>query len=414
MLLLVAISMTALMALAALAVDGGLMQRQKRLTEIAADAAAHAAAIEIYRGRTDSVIATARSEATRNGYTDGVGGIVVTVTYPATTGSYTGSNFVNVVVQDTLRTLLSGVMGRRSVVINARSTGGVTGTTQSCISTLDGTIRDALEVDAGAVVNATGCSVTVNSNDSEALRVSGATLNAGSISVTGGYFISGNVTPNPPTTGAPVATDPMATNVSLNVSDTSGACRASYGLFKVTTDMVLDPGIYCGGIQVSKSTGIARLNPGLYVIKGGGLEVASGGSVLSNGSVNIVNLNAPAADGGASKFDVINLASASVVNLTAISTGNLAGILFYTPRNQGVTGHVQLNRIHSGAAVTLNGSFYFPDQQMYFGSGGALTINGGLVAALIHFASDAVVNISGYSGGGGGGVYSLRRASIVE
>jgi hypothetical protein len=411
-LILVAMSMLTIMGLLALAVDGGVMQRQKRLIQAAADAAAQAGALEIYNSRTDSVIASARSEATRNGYTNGVNGIAVTVTYPTTSGTYIGSNYLSVRIQDTVRTLLAGVLGRSMVVVNARSTSGVTGTTSSCINTMDNSLRDALEVDAGAIVNAVGCTVSVNSNNAEALKVAGASLSASAINVTGGYLNTGTITPNPPTTGAPPATDPMASYVSLSVSDTSGACLGgSYTLFKVTTAMVLNPGIYCGGIQVSKSTGIATLNGGKYVIKGGGLEVSSGGSIIGAGPVNIINLNAPAANGGASRFDVINLASAATVNLSAITTGNLAGILFYSPLNQGDAGHVQLNRIHSGASVTLNGSFYFPDQQMEFSSGGTLTINGGLVAALIHFGSDSRVNITGYAGSS---PYSLRRASVVE
>src|SRR5258706_14192613 len=81
MLPLVALTMLGLMFLLTLAVDGSVLQRQKRVAQMAADAAAQAGAIEILRNRSESTIATARSEATRNGFTAGTGGMAVTEGY---------------------------------------------------------------------------------------------------------------------------------------------------------------------------------------------------------------------------------------------------------------------------------------------------------------------------------------------
>src|SRR6266567_3446367 len=137
-LLLIAISMIALMGIMVMALDGGLLQRQRRIAQLAADAAAKAAAIEIYRDRTDSVVASAVSEATRNGFTNGVGGRVVIVTYPSTEPGFSGNQYVQVQVRDTVRTIFASILGRPRVPVNARSVGGVTGTTQSCVTALDG------------------------------------------------------------------------------------------------------------------------------------------------------------------------------------------------------------------------------------------------------------------------------------
>ena len=57
-LVLIAVVSTALMALLVLVIDGGLIQHQRRVAQLAADAAAKAGAIEILRSRTDSVIAS--------------------------------------------------------------------------------------------------------------------------------------------------------------------------------------------------------------------------------------------------------------------------------------------------------------------------------------------------------------------
>jgi hypothetical protein len=416
-LLLIAVSMVALMSLLVLAADGGLLQRQRRIAQMAADAASQAGAIEIFRTRPESTIVTARGEATRNGFTTGVGGINVVVTYPNTIGTHTGPNFVHVLVQDTVRTFFGSIIGRSKIVVNARSVGGVTGTTQSCIVSLDPDDPHALIVESGGHVSTQNCNVQVNSNSSTALCVTaseGGYLDAGTgtISVTGGYDSGcrGTVSPTA-VTGQTPAADPLASLAVLNVSDTSGACLGgSYGVYTITTDETINPGIYCGGIKAGKSTSIARLNPGLYVLKGGGLSVSGGGTIIGTG-VNIVNINAPAANGGAGKFDVIDFGSDAVINLTAKTTGNLAGLVFYSPLGQGVAGHVIQNQITSAANATITGSLYFPDQQVRLGSGGTLTIAGGVVAGVVLFRSDSRVNVTGFAGAS---PYSVRQASVVE
>jgi hypothetical protein len=415
-LLLIAVSMIALMSLLVLAADGGLIQRERRIAQMAADAAAQGGAIEIFRNRPESTIVTARGEATRNRFTTGVRGVNVVVTYPNTIGTKTGPNFVHVLIQDTVRTFFGSLIGRSKVVVNARSVGGVTGTTQSCIVSLDPDDSHALIVESGGHVSTQNCNVQVNSNSSTALCVTaseGGYLDAGTgtISVTGGYDSGcrGTVSPTA-TTGQTPAADPLASLAVLNVSDTSGACRAPYGVYTVTTDETINPGIYCGGIKAGKSTSIVRMNPGLYVIKGGGLSVSGGGTVIGTG-VNIVNLNAPAANGGAAKFDVIDFGSDAVISLSAKTDGNLAGLVFYSPPGQGVAGHVIQNQITSAASATITGSLYFPDQQVRLGSGGTLTIAGGVVAGVVLFRSDSRVNVTGFAGAS---PYSVRQASVVE
>jgi hypothetical protein len=198
--------------------------------------------------------------------------------------------------------------------------------------------------------------------------------------------------------------------VTVQVADTSGPCVGyAYNLTSVSTGTVtLSPGNYCGGIKVAGSSTTARLNAGTYVMKGGGFEVASRGSVIGNGPVTIINLAPPDTSGG--NFKVINFGSAGTVQLSAPTSGRFSNILFFTPPNQ-APGKVWLNRIHSDANATINGSFYFPDQNMEFSSGGALTINGGIVALQLEFGSDARVTVTGFAGSA---PYSVQKASIVK
>jgi hypothetical protein len=275
---------------------------------------------------------------------------------------------------------------------------------------LDPSVQQAFTVVSGAEVYAVNCNIAVNSNHSQALQVTcseNTTLSADAINVTGSYYGCGTPSPTP-ATGVTPSSDPLS-YLTLQVSDTSGACiGGTYDLYRVVGTETMNPGVYCGGIKVS---GTATLNPGLYVIKGGGFEVSSGGVVNGTG-VSFIALNAPSANGGANKFDVFNFASDAVMNVSAMTTGSMAGILFYSPAGEGNTSKLIEHRIHSAANTTMNGSLYFPTQQLEMGSGGTLTINGGVVAGTIHFRSDSRVNVLGFSGGGS--FYTLKRASIVE
>src|SRR6266567_3745979 len=119
---LVAVSLVVLMGMLVLAIDAGNFQRQRRMAQTAADAAALAGAIEIFRNRPDSIDQSAKSEAKRNGFEDLVGGDVVTVTYPAASGNFTGDKYVDVVVQRTVPTAFGSFFGQGSAVIHSRAT----------------------------------------------------------------------------------------------------------------------------------------------------------------------------------------------------------------------------------------------------------------------------------------------------
>src|SRR5689334_5741565 len=112
MLVFIAVTLVGCLSLVALAIDGGALQRQRRLTQKAADAAATAAAIEIFRNRIDSVQASALSGAKRNGFDNGVNGVIVAVTYPTTSGFFVGGNYVKVEVTRRMATNFSAFIGQ--------------------------------------------------------------------------------------------------------------------------------------------------------------------------------------------------------------------------------------------------------------------------------------------------------------
>jgi hypothetical protein len=73
--------------------------------------------------------------------------------------------------------------------------------------------------------------------------------------------------------GAPAALDPFAGTAVPTV----GSCLShpDYTSWGQNGQYTLSPGTYCNGLAISNGV-TAQLNPGVYVINGGGLQLGSG------------------------------------------------------------------------------------------------------------------------------------------
>ena len=120
-LILAALCMVILLGFVALAVDVGLLYRQRRLAQTAADAGALAAAaqISVYPNGT----APARAAATQNGLTLGTVKGQATVTATILPASST-LGFVRVTVTEHTPTIFMGVMGSGFSMMNVSATEG--------------------------------------------------------------------------------------------------------------------------------------------------------------------------------------------------------------------------------------------------------------------------------------------------
>ena len=415
---LVAVTLVGLLALLALAVDGGLLQRERRLAQNAADAGAVGGAQEIFRNQSqDTIYSSGRNEATRNGFTNGANHVSVVVDTLPTGQPFAGAKYVRVSVNDTVATVFARVIGRSSVVVHAQAIGGIVPPSASCIVSLDPSAAQSLQVKCGAELTASGCGISVNSNNSDGLDVrgTGSRLDGGSpIGVRGGYLVtSGGSIGSTPQTGIAAVTDPMA----YLTTPTPGPCSPPYATigYKVvqpSKDTTLQPGVYCGGIKVGTVIDVT-FAPGMYFLMGGGMDLGSAAHIHGVG-VTFVNMNGPVADGGDHKFAIFNLQNNStVVNFSAMTTGPLAGILFYQDPAAGLAGHTYVNVVKSGVGTTFSGSLYFPTQRLTVESGGGISINGGIVAQQILVQNNSThLTVTGL--GGGAGYFALKRASIVE
>src|SRR5579872_1481047 len=99
--------LTALPVLAgavAIGVETGELYRVKRQMQVSADAAALSASVDLLAGKTmDQATTTAKYEAQRNGFTDGVNSVTVSVSAPTAGTTYASTtNAVQVKIQKSM------------------------------------------------------------------------------------------------------------------------------------------------------------------------------------------------------------------------------------------------------------------------------------------------------------------------
>jgi uncharacterized membrane protein len=202
--LLVTTALIAVLGLAGLATDTGLLWTEKGQMQTAADAAAVAGALAVVSG--GNVTSAARKDSSVNGFTDDTNGVTVTVNNPPASGSYAGdSSAVETIVRKTEPTFFLRVLGVNSVQVEARAVAH-TGA-HDCIYVMDPTASNAL-VASGSASLSSSCGIIVNSSSSSAMVSSGsACISAGAIGIDGNYT-SGSCAPVPtPKTGVPRVPD---------------------------------------------------------------------------------------------------------------------------------------------------------------------------------------------------------------
>jgi hypothetical protein len=351
--LMAAVLLPVSLAFMGLALDVGYLYSHRAQMRTAADAAALAAAMEVKRANAANSDEAADAAAEANGFAD----VEVAVNHPPLEGPSAGdSNFVEVILEEQASTFFMGIFSADSTRVRARAVAGLFSAMDASVVLLNPTVPQSLWIASDSHLDA-AMSVLVNSNHERAVSVVlGSTLTAESISVVGGYEGAG-YTPLPETGQAPMA-DPLG---DLNPPSV-GACNFTNFQVLAGTTATLNPGVYCGGIKVW-SGATANLNSGVYVMNNGGVQVFSTSTLKGNG-VAIYNTGATPG-----KFQFL---SGSTVQLTAPSSGPMAGIVMFQDRAAPATLTAD---IASGTNTYFEGTLYFPNHDIRVMS--ASSINAG-------------------------------------
>jgi hypothetical protein len=362
----------AILGVAAVVLDGGLLLDQRRRVQAAADAAALAAADDLFanfnsNGGTDpggTAKASALSNAAANGFANDGKTSIVTVNIPPKSGFAAGqAGYAEVIIQLNQTRGFSGIFGTGDIAVLARGVArGKFTHFNSGILVMDAHAPMALDVPGnGSVVVTGGASLNVNSDSKSnaAIAEGNGNVSAPIINITGGYQQLGNGRfIGAINTGASPAPDPLILLPPPNPKTL--ILRSSTQVQISGNSLTLDPGVYRGGIAVS-GNGSVTLNAGIYYLDGGGVSVSGNGSVTGKG---VMIYNAPKKNS-----DVLNFAGNGDLNITPITNGIYQGISLFQDRNSSAT----LSIVGNGGVVTsVLGTIYAPKALFTIAGNGGL------------------------------------------
>jgi hypothetical protein len=201
---LVALSLIGVMGIVAIAADGGLMLDQRRRVQAAADAAALAAASDMFKNyptyngvdTPGTASALAFSTAAADGYNNDQKTSYVTVNIPPKNGDHVGqAGYVEVIIEARQSRTFSGIFGGTDLPVKARAVArGRWVAFKDGILVLDLSVAEALKANGGGTISVTGADIIVNSTDPSSVGSDGT---GSTIQVTGGSFdLSGGVKSN--------------------------------------------------------------------------------------------------------------------------------------------------------------------------------------------------------------------------
>ena len=357
-LVLVTLGIVVLIAFAGLAVDVGQFWSARRNMQTAADAAAIAGATALRLNQSPTPAADAVSST--NGFKDSTNNVTVTVNNPPAAGVYAGNaSYVEVIVSQPQPAYFLRALGYTTVGVSVRSVASsVNG--PACLYALDPSASGAVTVNGSSDATLTCGAIVDSSSSSAAISNGGSGFTATNIGVSGGVSGSG-FTPTPVTGIAP-APDPLsylqppAFNPSVcdYTNLHAGTNGSSNCTVKGLSASCLNPGVYCGGIQVSGNNPVV-FNPGatgVFVLLGGGLKVTADKADISGSGVMFYNTFSATYPYGA-----IDLGGSETAKLSAPISGPYEGILFFQDRSVAVGSAG--SSIAGSSSSTFDGAIYF-------------------------------------------------------
>lgn len=380
-----ALAMPVVIGSVGLGTEVGLWFYRHQLEQGAADSAALSAANASAAGEIN-VTPQAYGVAAAYGLVAGTDGVTVTVNKPPVSGSHQSTQgAVEVIVSSPQKLYFSTLWGSRPITIKARAVAVAPNGGKGCVVALSSSSSGAVTAQGSSSIALNGCSLYDNSSSGSALSIGGsASFSALSVGVVGGVSGTSQITTTQGiTTGAQPAADPYAGS---SYPRYSGCDQTN---FTAKSTATINPGVYCGGMALNAGANVT-LNPGVYYLDQGSLSV-NGGATLSGAGVTLVFTSSSGSD-----YATATINGGATINLTAPSSGALAGIVIFGDRNMPTGASFKFN---GGASQVFGGALYVPKAAVSFAGGsGTGTDCTQLVADTVSFVgnSNFAVNCSSF------------------
>jgi Flp pilus assembly protein TadG len=376
----------------AIGVETGQLYRIKRQMQTTADAAALAGTIDSMAAKSaDTIIATAKYEAQRNGFTDGMNSVTVAVN--TNTGTL---NAVEVTITKTTGFSIGAVLLNGSLAsfdVKARSVAAPGTYTVSSTTTSSASNGEACML-ALSPNSEQGVSFTSFNNftsDCTIMSNTTATGTGTNASVRMSAFNTATLT----SVWTRGSFDATAYN-HLTLTDNGGAARVNqtgsvfdtYASLPTPTppacnytnysappgsSVTLFPGTYCGGLTASSNSNV-YFKPGTYYITNGDLIIRSDNNVScpdcvvnATGTTTGTTFVLTQTSGNNADIGGVSITSQNNVALNAPYSGTYAGVLFYQDRRVAAGTMSSSSKIFTVASLnnaTLSGAIYFPQNRI--------------------------------------------------
>lgn len=255
-------------------------------------------------------------------------------------------------------TTFTRIGGIESIPVIAKASASLTKANtnaRACVLALESSDRGLL-VNGGASgshISAT-CGVYANSISRRAIFGNGnGSITSTFTCVGGDYDTSLRYTPTP-TRNCPAMADPFA---SLPAPDSSGC---TFRNFRARGVAVLQPGVYCGGIDIVSDSRVV-FTSGTYVIKDGAFKIGSHATAESSPGGVFFYLTGNNAR--------VQFTSHAEVKFKALSTGTYKGVLLYHDRNAHLSNDHEFG---SKSSSILQGAIYSPSTGVQITSSGSV------------------------------------------
>ena len=386
----IVLGLAAIVAIVALAVDGGQLFAERRTAQNAADNAALAAAYAVCGDGDPNAVAL--SSALANGFDNNGTTNTVTLNHPPVSGPNAGDNeYSEAIITSQRDTFFAQLIGQGDLEVTTRAVSRCRESFEYAVFALNESneVRGIEVVGGGDLIVNNGAVLSNSTHPTEAIYENSQGGGAGMIVAEDIHAVGGVTCPNcspTPVTGVQPVSDPLASLPPP--TNPGGSCINAY--YSGTQTVTLNPGLYCELVGDSNVNFI--LNPGIYYINGpGGFEATAGSTVSGTGVM--IYLSPTAGDSSMSGNADVNISACDPLSPGAWCVGSLeqyAGMLFYADRsytqNISMTGNSTWN-----AVGTIYAAGSFLDLS---GNGDVNNLSSMVVADTIRIggASDVVVN----------------------